>query len=149
MVNEFNFSSAIKRKVFTLIGIGLVLALIGVIGLKSGWRNSHHEGGHGHEVVANDAGHDAHGAEAHADAQGEDHGGGHHDHWYKRIIAALWHNAIFFTGVSLLGVFFLAIQYVTWAGWSAAISRVFLSFGFYLPIGGVITIVLSAKLTAI
>ena len=31
---QFNFSSAIKRKVFTLIAIGAILAVIGVIGLK-------------------------------------------------------------------------------------------------------------------
>jgi hypothetical protein len=151
MVNQFNFSSAIKRKVFTLIGIGLVLALIGVVGLKSGWWNPHHEGGHGHEVVGHETGHGDHVAvtDAHAShdehAVESSHGEGHHgDHWYKRIIAALWHNAIFFTGVSLLGVFFLAIQYVTWSGWSASIKRVMEAMGYGLFLGAPLIIIILA-----
>ena len=55
---------------------------------------------------------------------------------------ALWINNIYFLGISIVGLFFFALNYVTWAGWSAAISRVFLSFGSYLPIGGLITVVL-------
>ena len=147
---QFNFSSAIKRKVFTLIAIGFGLALIGIIGLKAGWWSTHHSDSHsygtsmdiGHDAVVH--GHDVHSEEVHAGhgAEGihaEGHGE-HHEAWYKRVVASLWHNVIFFTGVSLVGIFFLAIQYVTWSGWSASIKRVMEAMGYGLFLGAPILI---------
>lgn len=48
---------------------------------------------------------------------------------------------MFFTGLALIGVFFLAVNYVSWAGWSASIKRVFESFGYFLVPAAILTIV--------
>lgn len=72
-----------------------------------------------------------------------DHGGGHHEvHWTTRIIKDLWLNNVFFAGIALIGVFFIAFNYVAWAGWSAGIKRIPEAFGAYLPIAAVLTVVL-------
>ena len=82
-------------------------------------------------------------ADAPANGHGDLHGEGHSDHgksWVARIWANLWLNGVFFTGIALIGVFFVAVQYVAWAGWSTTILRVPLSFGSFLPIGAGILI---------
>jgi hypothetical protein len=97
---------------------------------------------------------DAHGATAHAEAghateahaekghAAAEHGGGHHEfHWTTRLWADLWHNAVFFTGIAIIGVFFVAVQYLAYAGWSAGIKRVPEAFGMFLPIGAGIMLV--------
>ncbi|MDF2456072.1 MAG: quinol:cytochrome c oxidoreductase quinone-binding subunit 2 [Cytophagaceae bacterium] len=68
-------------------------------------------------------------------------GGGHHEvHWTTRLIKDLWLNNVFFAGIALIGVFFIAFNYVAWAGWSAGIKRIPEAFGAYLPIAAVLTI---------
>ena len=73
---------------------------------------------HGHESHAEEA-HDAHGAEAH-DAHAEH---AHHQQ-QNRPWSALYVAAIFFLGLGLGQLFFLGIQYVAQAGWSAGLLRV-------------------------
>jgi hypothetical protein len=53
--------------------------------------------------------------------------------WTQRLLTGLWINNVFFIGISLTGVFFFAIQYAARAGWSAAIIRIPLSLGNWLP----------------
>ncbi len=77
-----------------------------------------------------EAGHDEHAEGAH----GEEHAS-----WLKRIYANLWINNMYFIGIALLGVFFVAIQYVSQAGWSASLIRIPMAFGNWLPIGLVLT----------
>lgn len=107
---KFNFSSGVKKKVFTFLGIGILLTVIGLAMLILG-------GGHGHEEAAH---------------------GEHAFHWTQRLYANLWINNVFFAGIAIIGVFFVAIQYVSQAGWSAGILRVPQAFGYWLPIGGVL-----------
>ncbi len=117
---KFVFSSNAKKTLFMTLGAGALLLAIGIFMLMNG--------GHGHEA--------AHGAVA-------EHGGGHgHEapSWTLRIIKDLWLNNVFFAGISLIGVFFVAFNYVAWAGWSAGIKRIPEAFGAYLPIAAVITI---------
>jgi len=64
-------------------------------------------------------------------AGGESHGGG----WMQRLWANLWLNGVFFTGISVIGLFFVALQYVTQAGWSAGLVRIPMSFAAWIPIG--------------
>lgn len=86
-----------------VLGIGLLLAMLGV--------------GDSHEGAAA-----AHGATSHGAGAAE----GHHGSpaWLKRLIVSLWHNNVFFTGVSAIGTVFMAIQYVAYAGWSVLIKRI-------------------------
>jgi hypothetical protein len=75
----------------------------------------------------------------HAEAAGE-----HHEtaHWLKRLYASLWMNNILFTGLAIIGLFFVAIQYAAQAGWSVGVLRVALSMGTWIPIAGIVMLVL-------
>jgi hypothetical protein len=107
-----------------------------------------------HGAAAHDsaaAGHDApaehgaapgeHAAAAHGDAHA---GGAHHGSplWLKRLYTALWQNNMLFTGLSLIGLFFVAIQYAAQAGWSVGVKRIALAMGTWIPIAGILTLVL-------
>ncbi|MCC5920513.1 MAG: quinol:cytochrome C oxidoreductase [Cyclobacteriaceae bacterium] len=59
-------------------------------------------------------------------------------HWTNRLWTNLWINNVYFTGLAIIGVFFVAIQYVARAGWSAYIIRIPLAFGSWLPFAGVL-----------
>ncbi|WP_339879823.1 quinol:cytochrome C oxidoreductase [uncultured Algoriphagus sp.] len=109
---KFDFTAATKKAVFTVLGIGAALLILGIVMAMFG-------GGH-HEA---------------AEAEG------HAFHWYERLYANLWINNVYFTGIAIIGVFFFAIQYAAQAGWSTAIIRVMLSLGNWLPIAGVLMIV--------
>lgn len=115
MVQEekFQFTSDIKKKLFTWGGIGLGLLVLGII------------------LSALGGGHEA--------AHGATEGGGHHEtHWYDRVFANLWINNLYFTGLAIIGVFFTALNYVSRAGWSAILKRIPEAFGAWLPIAGIL-----------
>ena len=62
--------------------------------------------------------------------------------WLKKIYTSLWHNNVFFTGMGLIGLFFVAIHYAAQAGWSAPITRIPLAMGQWIPISGILMLVL-------
>lgn len=110
---NFVFSAAAKRKTL-LIGVaGIVVLIAGIIALNMG----HH--GHGEGEAA-----------------------GHHFHWLHRVFTNLWINNVYFAGIGVIGVFFVAIQYAAQAGWSAYIKRIPEAFGYWVPIAGLLTLVL-------
>jgi hypothetical protein len=78
-------------------------------------------------------------AEGHAAEGGEHHGS---PVWLKRIYASLWHNNTFFAGIGIIGLFFIAIQYAAQAGWSAPIKRIPLAIGHWIPVAGILMLVL-------
>ncbi len=116
---HFNFS-ATKKTLMIIGGVGLLLFIIGIVSLLFGG---------GHEAEA-----------GHASAElGE---AGHAEfHWYQRLFANLWINNVYFTGLSIIGVFFVAFNYAAQAGWSAGIKRVPEAFGAWLPVAGVLMLV--------
>ena len=61
--------------------------------------------------------------------------------WIKRIFASLWMNNVFFTGIGIIGLFFIAISYAAQAGWSAPINRIPLAIGQWIPIAGILMLV--------
>lgn len=140
-----------KSKFFILLGVGIASLLLGLF-LNMNGPASHEEGGH-HESIAKEAteGHE-HGAAVHH-VQAEEHPAaeahaqpkeGHHEtaYWLKRLYASLWMNNIYFIGLGLIGLFFVAIQFASEAGWSAGINRIPLSMGSWLPVAGILTLVL-------
>jgi hypothetical protein len=220
---KFIFTSGAKKKLFITLGIGVLLLAIGVFMLAN--KSSHHEEGHGHEVVregfhsnpahalTGDSSSEVHAQDEHLEGahatnleeshkdtasnleaaavvpmdqpvdvnpEGDtaiskiaghednvkaseeavntneahiDHGshevaevkheGGHHEiHWTTRIIKDIWLNNVFFAGIALIGVFFVAFNYIAWAGWSAGIKRIPEAFGAYLPVAFVLTILI-------
>lgn len=149
------FSAAAKKKLFLLIGAGLVLLTIGIFMAMN-------SGSHGHEahglngsvesqlVAEHTPEHgDAH-TEVKADVKTEAHAGHetHEEHghgpalWVKRLWKNLWHNNVFFAGIALLATFFVAFNHVAWAGWSAGIKRVAEAFGYWLAPAGIIMVLI-------
>lgn len=112
---KFIFTSAAKKKIGIMAIAGAVILVIGLLMLIFG-------GHHGDAHVEGEAAEAAH--------QGF--------HWSKRVFANLWINNIYFTGIAIIGVFFVALQYVAEAGWSAALKRVPEAFGAWLPIAGIL-----------
>lgn len=106
---RFDFTAATKKSIMTVLVIGAVILGLGIVLAMTG-------GGH--------------------EEAGE--AGGHAFHWYERFYANLWINNVYFTGIAIVGVFFFAIQFASQAGWSTPLLRVMLSFGYWLPIAGIL-----------
>jgi hypothetical protein len=118
-------SSGTRKKFIMLILAGVALLVMGMIMAALEVGAEHHEG-----ATA------AHGAGA-----GHE-GTGHHGSpiWLKRFIVSLWHNNVFFTGVSTIGTVFMAIQYVAYAGWSVLIKRINEALSAWVIPGGVLMV---------
>lgn len=99
-----------------MIAVGVVLLIAGIIFMAAGGGAEHAAEGHGEAAAA---GHEA-------------------ASWSKRLFINLWLNNVYFTGIALIGTFFVAVQYVAYAGWSVLIKRIPEALSYYLPIGGVI-----------
>ena len=121
---QFEFGAKLKKNIFIIGLIGIVLLAIGIISSIGGGHDD------GHAQLLDET------SKALAG------GGGHDVSWTTRLKSALWFNNVFFTGVALIGVFFFAIQYVAMAGWSVAFLRVYKSFGAFLPIGAALMFIL-------
>src|SRR6478735_5726984 len=120
---KFEFTSGAKKQIIITIVVGIVLAIVGLILYK----------------LSLDS-HGAHGGAHHAAASEAE---GHHlSLWAARLVKDLWQTNIFFTGIAVMGTFWVAFNYVAWAGWSAAIQRVPMSFGLYVPFSAVVTVIL-------
>jgi hypothetical protein len=115
MIEErLTISKGTSNRFFLMIGLGLVLLIIGIMTFSSG--GAHHGGGH-EEAAAT----------------------GHHAiTWVNRLFANLWLNNVYFTGIALIGLFFAAVQYVAYAGWSVPFVRILQSLTAYLPLGGIL-----------
>lgn len=107
---QFEFTGESKRRLLIGIGVGVALVALGSFLLASG------VGEHAQEV-----------------AGGEGAGEGHHYKWTTRIWANVWLNAIYFTGASVIGMFFMSYNYLAQAGWSSAFKRIPEALPAYLP----------------
>ncbi|TAG20876.1 MAG: quinol:cytochrome C oxidoreductase [Cytophagia bacterium] len=119
---QFEFTSESKRQLAIGFGIGVVLVLIGAYLLANG--------GGGHEA--------AHGAAAHG-AEHAHGAAGHHEYkWTTRLWANLWTNSIYFTGISVIGMFFICYNYLAQAGWSVVFKRIPEAMPAFLPVTGLL-----------
>ncbi|MEJ2005486.1 MAG: quinol:cytochrome C oxidoreductase, partial [Cyclobacteriaceae bacterium] len=146
---NFTFTGGAKRKLSIVAVVGVVLLILGIVMTMNAPAHNGEEGGHA-SVEAHNTTLDATMAQQqdeHADESGEEHaeeaGGEHHGSpvWLKRFYANLWVNNIYFTGLAIIGVFFIAIQYAAQAGWSAGMKRIPLAMAHWLPIAGVLMLV--------
>ena len=139
---KFIFTAGAKRQL-TIVGIiGVVLLILGVVMTMNS--AGHHEEG-GHAAISTESStldatmaiqqdeHSDAGEEAHTAEEGEHHGS---PVWLKRLFANLWVNNVYFTGLAIIGLFFIAIQYAAQAGWSAGMKRIPLAMAHWLPIAG-------------
>ena len=113
--------------------------------------DSHAEATHAEEAHAEEA-HADHAEEGHAadthGAHAEGHGG-HEDHGAaNRPWAAFLVNTIFFMGIGIGTLFFLAIQYAAQAGWSAGILRVMEAVDLFvgIPLLGMLFLVITGTM---
>jgi hypothetical protein len=111
-----------NRKFLLILVAGVLLLAIGLI-LSAMGIGAHHEA----------AGAAAHGA-GHAQAEGS-------PIWLKRLIVSIWHSNEFFVGVSAIGTFFVALQYVSYAGWSVLIKRINEAMSAWILPGAIIMVV--------
>jgi hypothetical protein len=141
---QYIFRRETRKSLFILLGVGVLLFVGGIFFARSA--GTHAEGGehamaHQSELVAS-------AAQEHQATQAqhqEDHAAGAHgekDPWVKRIFTSLWMNNVFFAGLGIIGLFFIAIHYASQAGWSAGIVRVPLAMGNWIPIAGILMLVL-------
>jgi len=139
--DQYVFRPETRKKLFILLAVGIGLFILGLILAMTGGGHEEHEGGHAslgsHEMVASAVQHEA-ASEGHAAA-------GHHEEtavWLKKLYTTLWMHNVFFTGLGVIGLFFVAIQFAAQAGWSVGVKRVGMAMGSWLPIAGVLMLVL-------
>ncbi|MBS1486435.1 MAG: quinol:cytochrome C oxidoreductase [Bacteroidetes bacterium] len=133
---KYDFKSQTKTKLFILGAVGLLFLIVGIFMAKnSGGHEEHHASTEiSKTLTASVAPQEA----DHQMAAAEEHHGS--PVWLKRVYAAVWHNNIFFIGLGIIGLFFVAIQYAAQAGWSAPIKRIPLAMGSWILVGGIIMI---------
>lgn len=147
---QYVFKPATKKKLIWLLLAGVACFVLGVIlalfyhpaGASHG---GEHGGGHAsvstpstelvasiqHET-ASDAQHEEHAAAAETDSAK------YMRIMIKRVFTTLWMNNVFFTGLGIIGLFFVAIQFAAQAGWSAGLIRIPLAMGQWIPIAGIL-----------
>jgi hypothetical protein len=154
MIEEkFIFSNEAKKRIFIFLGVGILLLALGIFFISR--PNTH--GHDGHESTTAETTHIDHnksvnknnpGKEIETTSQDETKDAtaaeGHGYHWSLRLIKDLWLNNVFFSGIALIGIFFVAFNYVAQAGWSVAIKRIPEAFGNYLLVGFPLAIILFA-----
>ncbi|HEX8041387.1 MAG TPA: quinol:cytochrome C oxidoreductase [Chryseosolibacter sp.] len=136
---QYIFRRESRNKLFILLAVGLFLFVVGIF---SAMRAPAPEGG-GHATAAGH--HEVVAANQEGAAVQEIHASAEHegpDAWLKRIYTSLWMNNIFFLGLGIIGLFFVAIHYAAQAGWSAGVIRIPLAMGNWIPVGGLMLIVL-------
>ena len=159
---KYQFTAAAKKNLIITLAVGVVLTVLGAVFGGKGGHHEDHETSHETTTVHHEAkkGHTSHAVEDHSNHHAEtkehhqsnehvdahvieDHGGGHEEPGIlARIKVNLWLNNIYFAGLAVIGLFFVAIQYAAQAGWSAGIKRIPLAMASWLPIAGILTIVL-------
>ncbi len=138
---QYIFKPETKRKFFYLLGTGIVLFILGLVLAMTG-AGHHEEGGHASVQTSQELTASLQHDEAASAGHAQEEHGAHHEtaHWLKRLYTTLWMNNIYFVGLGIIGLFFVAIQYAAQAGWSAGILRVPLAMAHWLPIAGLLTL---------
>src|SRR5690606_21876741 len=112
-----------RNILFALIGIGLIITIIGIFQVKGG-SHSHEE--HALVSVGQEAGH---AVEHHAVS------------WTARLWANLLLNSYYALIIGICGTFFIAINYISYAGWATGLLRIPSAMGMYLPFGMVFVLI--------
>lgn len=139
---RYTFKPETKKKLMILLITGIVLFAGGLFMAMNSTSSESH--GEGHASVETQKMVASIQQEAHADASHEAAAEGEHHHespsWLKRVYATLWTNNMFFTGLGIVGLFFVAIHYAAQAGWSSGIKRIPLAMGSWIPVAGILTL---------
>lgn len=153
---NYQFTGKVKKLSLGLLIVGLVLTIVGLITIP---KDTHHDS-HAATQGKTEQHHDAHAAastEAHEDKNKSEfniHGVDvthnneakypivqeHPKHWTTRIYVNLLINGYFLLLISVCGLFFVALQYIANAGWSAALLRIPQAISTILPVGAIIVL---------
>jgi hypothetical protein len=138
---QYVFKPETKKGIYILLAVGVVLL---VLGLFMAMRTGGHEAAESHHASMSASKELVASAEHGVAVEGHAAGGEHHETatWLKKLYASLWMNNIFFIGLGLIGLFFVAIQFASQAGWSAGIMRIPFAMGSWIPVAGILTLVL-------
>ncbi len=139
---QYIFRPETRNKLFIVLGVGIALFILGLIlAMNSG-------GGHGEEHASVQT-HELVASTDVTPSQDQEHEGSpkegeapHAKGWKEKLYTTLWMNNVFFTGLGIIGLFFVAIQYAAQAGWSSGLIRVPLAMGNWIPIAGILMLVL-------
>jgi len=139
MITEerYEFTSKAKKNLAITAIIGVVLVILGILMVGLGGERGEEHG----LLQLNEnalASTELSVANISSEEEGEHNGPG----WLNRLYTNIWINNVYFVGLSIIGVFFVAIYYASSAGWSAGVKRIPESFGYWLPIGGVLMLVM-------
>lgn len=130
-----------RKKLFILLAVGIGVFVLGLLLASLGGGHDEHGGGHASlsnaELVASIQQDGTESQSQHVAAE-EHHG----NPLWKRVKTSLWMNNVFFAGIGIIGLFFVAIQYAAQAGWSVGVKRVGMALGTWIPIAGVLMLVL-------
>ena len=133
---RFEFTSGARNKIIIVGVIGMLLFALGIFLAGMGGHEEHGSLTNAKELTAS-IDQETHTESTEVVAEHEE-----ANPLIKRIKTSLWHNNVFFTGIGIIGLFFIAIQYAAQAGWSAPIKRIPLAIGHWIPIAGILTIAL-------
>ena len=136
---RYTFKPETKKNIIYLLVLGVVLFGIGlVLAMNSKGEESHGEGHASAEVQKMTASiqHETPAAAEHEKTAEGEHAEG--PTWLKRLRTTLWMNNVFFTGLGIIGLFFVAIQFAAQAGWSAGLKRVGIAMGSWIPVAGIL-----------
>jgi uncharacterized membrane protein YiaA len=143
---QYIFKTETRNKIIMLLVVGVILFGIGLFMAMQEGNDHGHGDGHAavnsHELVASAQ---PHSTPDHGNVEKEHHAGGEHHEtvsWLKRLYTTLWMNNIYFVGLGIIGLFFVAIQYAAQAGWSAGILRIPLAMGNWIPFAAVLMLLL-------
>ena len=138
MITEerYEFTGKAKKNLAITAIVGVVLVILGVLLVGSGGQGEEHGLLQLNENAI--ASTELSVANISSNEEGEHNSPG----WLNRLYTNIWINNVYFVGLSIIGVFFVAIYYASQAGWSAGIRRIPESFGYWLPIGGLIMLVM-------
>ncbi len=133
---RYEFKSETKR---TLLYVGILGLVLFGLGTFLAMQGGSHDEGHAATAVTKNLLASAEPTPGGGEAHAEHHGS---PLWLKRVFTSLWHHNIFFAGIGIIGLFFIAIQYAAQAGWSAPIKRIPLAIGHWIPFSGILMLVL-------
>lgn len=65
------------------------------------------------------------------------------DELHTRFWTNFLHNSVFFTGIAMMALFFMAASITAWAGWYVVFKRVWEAFSLFLPVGLVLMLIVA------
>ena len=133
MKERFEFMSSTKKSLMFLLIAGILLSILGTYQIISA-DNAHSYDDPTHSIETS----------SYEDSYPIDENYHPPFKWYQRLYSNLWINVVYFLGISISAIFFVAIQYVSQAGWSAGILRVPLAIGRWLPVGSLLMLIVFA-----